>query len=158
MPFPLGGCFGYWGYDLKGFVEPRLTRRAVNDLELPDCHLGFYPSLVVFDHQLGKAWIVATGLDAEGNRSEARARAELKWWKHRLAQEDASDEAGGVKRRAGVSPAQARGATDTSPNGQAARQPYVTSSLTRAEFLSAVERAQRYIRAGDIYQVNLSQP
>ena len=29
---------------------------------------------------------------------------------------------------------------------------------TRAEFLTAVERAQRYIRAGDIYQVNLSQP
>src|SRR4051794_31033828 len=37
LPFPLGGCFGYWGYDLKNFVEPRLTRLAVNDLELPDC-------------------------------------------------------------------------------------------------------------------------
>ncbi len=24
LPFPLGGCFGYWGYDLKNFVEPRL--------------------------------------------------------------------------------------------------------------------------------------
>ncbi|MSU57830.1 MAG: aminodeoxychorismate synthase component I [Pedosphaera sp.] len=33
----------------------------------------------------------------------------------------------------------------------------VSSNLTRAEFLAAVERAQRYIRAGDIYQVNLSQ-
>lgn len=22
LPFPLGGCFGYWGYDLKNFVEP----------------------------------------------------------------------------------------------------------------------------------------
>src|SRR5215475_10772847 len=34
LPFPLGGCFGYWGYDLKNFVEPKLSRRAVNDLEL----------------------------------------------------------------------------------------------------------------------------
>jgi len=33
LPFPLGGCFGYWGYDLKNFVEPMLPRRAVNDLE-----------------------------------------------------------------------------------------------------------------------------
>src|SRR6185369_14112253 len=41
LPFPLGGCFGYWGYDLKNFVEPKLPRRAVNDLELPDCHVGF---------------------------------------------------------------------------------------------------------------------
>ena len=31
------------------------------------------------------------------------------------------------------------------------------SNFTRAGFLSAVTRAQRYIRAGDIYQVNLSQ-
>src|SRR5262245_38541923 len=36
LPFPLGGCFGYWGYDLKNFVEPRLPRHALNDLELPD--------------------------------------------------------------------------------------------------------------------------
>src|SRR6185437_15540468 len=41
LPFPLGGSFGYWGYDLKNFVEPKLPRRAANDLELPDCHVGF---------------------------------------------------------------------------------------------------------------------
>ncbi len=44
LPFPLGGAFGYWGYDLKNFTEPKLPRRAVNDLELPDCHVGFYDS------------------------------------------------------------------------------------------------------------------
>jgi para-aminobenzoate synthetase component 1 len=33
----------------------------------------------------------------------------------------------------------------------------LASNFTRARFLAAVERAQRYIRAGDIYQVNLSQ-
>src|SRR5207302_7619850 len=68
FPFPLGGCFGYWGYDLKNFVEPKLTRLAVNDLDMPDCHVGFYGSLVVFDHLLGKTWIVSTGLDADGSR------------------------------------------------------------------------------------------
>ena len=57
------------GYDLKNFVEPKLRCRAVNDLELPDCHLGFYDSLVVFDHQLGQTWIVATGLAADGHRT-----------------------------------------------------------------------------------------
>jgi aminodeoxychorismate synthase component I len=31
------------------------------------------------------------------------------------------------------------------------------SNRTRAEFIAAVERAQRYIRSGDIYQVNLAQ-
>src|SRR5258707_11983466 len=61
LPFPLGGCFGYWGYDLKNFVEPKLRHRAVNELELPDCCLGFYSSLLVFDHALARSWIIATG-------------------------------------------------------------------------------------------------
>ena len=35
-PFPLGGCFGFWGYDLKHFVEPRLERRAMHHSPCPD--------------------------------------------------------------------------------------------------------------------------
>ena len=61
LPFPLGGIFGFWGYDLKGFVEPRLSRHAVHDLEIPDCRVGFHGSLVVFDHRLSTATIIATG-------------------------------------------------------------------------------------------------
>src|SRR6266581_9370193 len=71
LPFPLGGCFGFWGYDLKNFVEPRLPRRAPDDLELPDCQVGFYDSLVAFDHHLNKIWIVSTGLEADGSRRQA---------------------------------------------------------------------------------------
>ena len=84
LPFPLGGCFGYWGYDLKNFTKPKLPRRAVNDLELPDCHVGFYDSLVVFDHHLGKTWVVSTGLSADGSRSKARAQEQLEFWRAAL--------------------------------------------------------------------------
>ena len=84
LPFPLGGCFGYWGYDLKNFSEPKLPRRAVNDLELSDCHVGFYDSLVVFDHRLGKTFVVATGLSADGSRSETRAHGQASFWTTRL--------------------------------------------------------------------------
>jgi para-aminobenzoate synthetase component 1 len=41
--------------------------------------------------------------------------------------------------------------------GASAGFPGVSSNLTRAEFIARVERAQQYIHAGDIYQVNLSQ-
>src|SRR5947209_5370847 len=84
LPFPLGGCFGYWGYDLKNFVEPKLRRSAVNDLELPDCHVGFYDSVVVFDHRLAKTWIVSTGLTEDGSRSATLAHTKLGWWQERL--------------------------------------------------------------------------
>jgi para-aminobenzoate synthetase component I len=148
LPFPLGGCFGYWGYDLKNFTEPKLPRHAVNDLELPDCHVGFYDSLVVFDHQLGKVCIISTGLDADGSRSETRAREQIEtWWA--LLSANSPGRAGSPLPAAGRSLANQRHARSNAPHLQ--------SNLTRAEFLDRVERAQRYIRAGDIYQVNLSQ-
>lgn len=133
-PFPLGGCFGYWGYDLKHFVEPRLPRRAVDDLDLPDCQAGFYDSLVVFDHVLDKTWIVSTGLLPDGSRDVGRARRQLEFWRALLREE-------------------AESATGPELRGQ---EPVFTSNLGRDAFLRKVERAQRYIRAGDIYQVNLS--
>jgi para-aminobenzoate synthetase component 1 len=137
FPFPLGGCFGYWGYDLKNFVEPKLPRRAVNDLELPDCQVGFYASLVVFDHRLSKTWIVATGLSEDGSRTEQRAQEQLRYWEAQLSD------------RAGT-------ASSTEPfNVQLPAN--VVSNLNRDEFLAGVRRAQEFIRAGDIYQANLSQ-
>ncbi len=138
QPFPLGGCFGYWGYDLKNFVEPRLPRRAVNDLELPDCHVGFYDSLVVFDHELGRTWIVSTGLAADGSRSESAAQDRLDYWRALLDGES--------------TPPQSFRKDAVSGDGGG-----MASTLSRSEFIERVERAQRYIRSGDIYQVNLAQ-
>jgi para-aminobenzoate synthetase component 1 len=146
LPFPLGGAFGYWGYDLKNFVEPKLPRRAVNDIELPDCHVGFYDSLVVFDHQLGKVFIVSTGLDSDGSRDEKKAQSQLEFWNAKFAEKE--------------SPQRHRDAEEEKKSnslwlcGSVAE---VTSSLSSNDFIAKVQRAQKYIRAGDIYQVNLSQ-
>jgi para-aminobenzoate synthetase component 1 len=134
-PFPLGGCFGFWGYDLKNFVETRLQRNAANDLELPDCHVGFYDSLVVMDHRLEKTWIVSTGLCPDGSRDLAFGRRQAKWWKDLLS-----------------CPAP----TPMVP-ALAAAPAALTSNLSRAAFIQRVERVQRYIRQGDLYQVNLAQ-
>jgi para-aminobenzoate synthetase component I len=135
LPFPLGGCFGFWGYDLKNFVEPKLPRTAINDLELPDCQTGFYDSLVVFDHRIDEVWIISTGLQADGARDPARARSQLEFWKDHL-------QATPTAAKPGDSPAPLL-------------RP-VASSLTRSEFIAKVGRVLEYIQAGDIYQVNLS--
>ena len=141
LPFPLGGGFGCWGYGLKNFTEPNLPRRAVNDLELPDSHVGFYDSLVVFDHDLDKTFIVSTGLVADGSRNEGRAGEQMEFWREKL-----SSVAAFVKTP-----------TNGSIKTAAFAQTRPLANLSRAGFLAAVERARRYIRAGDIYQVNLSQ-
>ncbi|HEY2082569.1 MAG TPA: aminodeoxychorismate synthase component I [Verrucomicrobiae bacterium] len=157
LPFPLGGCFGYWGYDLKNFVEPHLSRRAANDLELPDCHVGFYDSLAVFDHQLGKTWIVSTGLAADGSRNERRAEEQMEFWRKTLSSKVETPIASCSSRREEALNSSSR--KSLSLLTSAATKNWgagVFSNVSRSDFLAAVARAQQYIRAGDIYQVNLS--
>lgn len=133
LPFPLGGCFGFWGYDLKDFVEPKLPHSTADDLDVPDCYAGFYSSLLVFDHRLGQTFIISTGLNADGTRSEEKARREITWWRCILAKTDEP------------LPDNAFGASA------------VRSNMSRQEYVNAVEKTLRYIRAGDIYQVNIAQ-
>ncbi len=155
LPFPLGGCFGYWGYDLKNFVEPKLPRRAITDLELPDCHVGFYDSLVVFDHHLNKTWIVSTGLGQDGSRSHRRAEERARAWRAKLFSEPQLETCFGRGLEKATSPcsAGAERAGEVLPP----QRTDLKSNLSRDDFLARVRRAQAYIRAGDIYQVNLSQ-
>jgi para-aminobenzoate synthetase component 1 len=95
---------------------------------------------VVFDHHLGKVIVISTGVDADGSRNEAKAQAQLEFWRTQL-----NSAAANVSSRLIDSPG---------PAANSHSQPQ--SNLTRAQFISAVERAQKYIRTGDIYQVNLS--
>ena len=136
LPFPLGGCFGFFGYDLKNFVEPKLPRSTIDDLDIADSFAGFYSSVVVFDHQLQQTTIISTGLLADGTRSQNKAQAESNWWKTTLdGLEETPDRFSGGP---------IVGVTD------------VRSNFTRAQYEHAVERAIAYIRQGDIYQVNLA--
>ena len=160
LPFPLGGCFGYWGYELKNFIEPRLSQRAVNDLQLPDCYLGFYDSLVAFDHQLATAWIICTGLARDGSRNPEQAKAQLAFWHERLLDRGSKivslDETGLEGAVDPELPATKYYRVEDLQESSASNF-RVASNFTRAGFIDRVEQAQAYIRAGDIYQVNLSQ-
>lgn len=139
LPFPTGGCFGFWGYDLKQFVEPRVGRHAIGDIEFPDCRVGFYPAIMVWDHLLDQAWIVATGLDANGSRSPHEAHRQIDRWMDVLGRCATIDSLPKPK--------------ETNPRDRGDWQ----TSFTRTGFIDAVRRALEYIRLGHIYQVNLSQ-
>ncbi len=137
LPVPAGACIGAWGYDLRRFCEPGLFAAPTGTPPLPDLWAGLYSSLVVFGVQPGRALVVATGLDAHGQKCERRAGAELGLWRDRLRTASSGLEREGCEPIAG-----------------AAR---CTSSLSRAGYVDRVRRALAYIRQGDIYQVNLAQ-
>jgi len=63
VPF-VGGLVGTLGYDLCHFVE-RLPRTTVDDIGLPDLHVGLYPSVAAYDHRTGD-WVAASLVGDEG--------------------------------------------------------------------------------------------
>lgn len=139
LPFPLGGAFGYFGYDLRRFLEPGRQSHAPPRLPVPDGWIAFHDSLVAFDHRTGEVWVIATGLRPDGSRDAQWARRSVNTWLARLEASAPMSEHTGEERRT------------------ASSRTFVTSNFRRETFCAAVESAQRYIRAGDIYQVNLSQ-
>ena len=154
LPYPAGGVFGYWGYELRQFVEPKLRPHPVADGFLPDCWLGFHDSLVVFDHPRGETWVVSTGWEPEGGRSVERARSRRDFWLDALRSAPTPEppvelEAAG---RPGLGP-------DVAAGRAAARglvSPGTWHDLDGTNYADRVRSAQRYIRQGDIYQVNLA--
>lgn len=133
-PF-LGGAVGYFGYDLCHFVE-KLPRKSVDDLELPDCYLGFYDLVLSFDHLTGRLLISSSGFP-EKEPAKRRRRAELRLAEALDILKKVSREDFSVREEYNI--------------------PDISSNFSRSAYLSAVERASEYIRAGDIFQVNLSQ-
>jgi len=132
----LGGAVGYLAYDLGHFIEV-LPRTTVDDLGLPDCVLGFYDVVLIVDHLEDRAWLASTGFPAAGRARRARAA-------ERLAAVRAELLTFPPPRRRPLAP------PDSTPAE-------IVSNFTPSAYLRAVERAQEYIAAGDIYQVNLSQ-
>ncbi|MEW6662228.1 MAG: aminodeoxychorismate synthase component I [Bacillota bacterium] len=134
LPF-VGGAVGYFGYDLNQQIE-RLPSISQDDVGIPDCCLGFYDWVIVYDHRENRVYAASTGLP-ETNEAKAREKAVEKINELRLIIESASKE---VKLPAPPS-----------------SETLLRSNFTKEGFCRAVQRAIDYIYAGDIYQVNLSQ-
>ena len=70
IPFMAGGV-GYFGYDLKCFIE-KLPDISKDDLSIPDCVIGFYDTVLAYDHTAGKSYLA--GAEFKGIRTGARTK------------------------------------------------------------------------------------
>ncbi len=137
FPRFLGGAVGYLGYDTVRLVED-LPNTPKDDRALADVVLGFYQSMVVFDH-ITKTIFVVVHAQVEGNLQENYAAAchEVDLLTSRLAQPISL-------------PIQ-----DVRPLGEVTKA--YRSNFEPEAFEAAVDSCKEYIRAGDIFQVVLSQ-
>lgn len=135
LPAPSGACpvpfrtgaVGVFGYGLGRYVE-RLPEPKPDDLKMPDMVVGLYDTVIAFDHAERAAWLISSGISG----ADPKARAA-----HVLARLESA-------------PRQA-------PEPDWAPHSPWRAEQSRAEMEAAVARTIAYIRAGDIFQANITQ-
>ena len=155
LPPFVGGAVGYAGYDTVRYVE-HLPHTPADDRQLPDLSFGFFDTMVVFDHVNKTITVVALARldDAESHPGEIKALDEYPAERLREAYDEARARVDQV-----VAQLEAPGCDlhstdiDVAGDGTLVTQ----SNFTRAKFCAAVEQCLEYIRAGDIFQVVISQ-
>ncbi|HEY4583045.1 MAG TPA: anthranilate synthase component I [Lysobacter sp.] len=139
LPGFTGGLVGWFGFECIDYVEPRLAasgRGQPDELGTPDILLMQSEEVAVFDNLKGRLYLIVHA-DPREDRAFARAQRRLDELTHRLRQ-------GGP------------GYPETLQS-EALDEADFVSGFTRQGFIDAVERSKDYIRAGDIFQVVLSQ-
>jgi para-aminobenzoate synthetase component 1 len=149
-----GGAAGLFGYDLGRQLE-RLPAPAIDEFQVPAMAIGLYDVVVAFDHVSNRAWLVSHGWPERDSKSRKRRASErLAEFKSRLLIPPA--DAGEAPARH-VDPPAFVPAADLAPQIPVPGPPGLTSNFSAAQYEHAVERAIEYIRAGDVFQVNLAQ-
>ena len=136
LPPLVGGAIGYFAYDMVRLIE-RIPAQGRDDLGLDDAVLMFHLGLVAFDHVQHRLWIVRNVFTESNGSLRAKYDAAVREIERTRRALDQQLEP--PKRRA---------------KSRALR---VTCNFRKPAYLAGVRKAKRYIRAGDIFQVVLSQ-
>ncbi len=142
LPPLTAGVVGYLGYDVVREIE-RLPNAADDDGNLPDAMLDVLGEMAVFDHWRQRVTLLAVALlpaDADAATIDA-----------------AYDDALARLDQLAIDGARPIDEPMLEPPDPDAPLPEVVSSMPEGMYQSAVEVAKEYIRAGDIFQVVLSQ-
>jgi len=136
LPGFTGGLVGWFGFECIGYIEPRLAGGDKPDeLDTPEILLMLSEELAVFDNLKGRLFLI---VHADPREEDA--------WNNAQSRLDALT---AKLRQPGSYPVPiTRNVLDES---------HFVSGFTRDGFIAAVEQSKEYIRAGDIFQVVLSQ-
>lgn len=140
LPPLVAGAIGYFSYDMVRLIE-RLPKRLKDDIGLYDAMLMFYRGLIAFDHVQHRLWVVRNVYTEGPGSLRATYAAAVKKIQSTRALLEAPVE--GEKR-------EGQGRTKSV-------KPEVRSNFRPKEYLEAVRKSKEYIRAGDIFQVVVSQ-
>lgn len=137
---PMGaGVFGYMGYDTVRLIED-LRDVPTDTLDVPDAILMRPQVMVIFDSVKDEMTLVTPVRPAEGTTAKAAYEAAQKRLQTVIARLDEPPPVSQMEQGA-----------------RSDKTSKVTSNTTPSAYKRMVEKAKDYIRAGDIFQVVLSQ-
>jgi len=136
LPPFTAGAMGYFAYDAVRQIE-RLPEHAEDELGVPDVCLLFFDEVLAFDHVRKQIWLVVTADVTKGSATAAYERA--------------------IRRLNKLEKRLQRPLPKLVSKPAAAGKLKVKHRTAKRDFAAAVERIKAYIRAGDAFQVVLSQ-
>ena len=169
LPPLVAGAIGYFSYDMVRLIErlpkrlrddiglsaefpraerytrliERLPKRLRDDIGLYDAQLMFYHGIIAFDHLQHRLWIVRNVYTEGASGASLQSKYQVAVGEIRktrqLLEQPVPAEQPNKKPKKRHAPLR------------------ITSNFRRDEYLDAVRKSKNYIRAGDIFQVVISQ-
>jgi anthranilate synthase component 1 len=136
LPPLIAGAMGYFAYDMVRLIE-RIPDTGRDDVGVDDCVMMFYLGLVAFDHVQHRVWVIRNVFTEGPGTLQTKYEAAVREIRR--------------TRRILEGPL---------PRKVKARRPEplaMRSNMTKPQFTDAVHKAKQYIRAGDVFQVVVSQ-
>lgn len=126
--FPLiSGAVGYLSYNLKNTIEKKLLNDAVDDIDMYDMYLNFYDWTIIYDNLKEEAYI-ATYEICKNSKNEIEMIIDLI--------ENANKPDLEIKEM---------------------QKTVLKSNFKKEDYIQSIEKIRQYIKAGDVYQVNMTQ-
>ncbi len=141
LPPGIGGLFGFWGYELINWIEPKVTIYPIQDTDLPDGLWMQIDSLLIFDQVKRKVWAIAYADVRSGDLAGA----------YKMACDRVTHLVNKFQ-----TPIDAT-AKQFNWNSQPQGELKIDSNFTQEAYCNAVEKSKAHIKAGDIFQVVISQ-
>ena len=148
LPPGIGGLFGVWGYELIRWIEPRVPVNQPQPEDLPDGVWMQVDNLIIFDQVKRKIWAISYADLRDDSISLEQAY------------QYACDRVTKLVLKLQLPlPIEANSLEWNLNQGNSFREPGLVycSNTEQQLFCDNVEKAKDYIRAGDIFQVVLSQ-
>lgn len=152
LPPMQGGVAGLFSYDLNRSLE-KIHAPQHDEFQVPAIVVGAYDTVIAWDHQQQRAWIISQGFpEIEESARQDRAASRAEYFQSVLTGPAPE----------GQSPTSSTETcckeTDTLAPSHPIKEPQgLVSNMTRDSYIKRVRKCIDYIHRGDVFQINFAQ-